>query len=245
MHDGLLQSVALSFNGRPETGLVPAVFLARPNRFVAEMLMQDGRREMVHCPNSGSMKGCLEVGAAARLSRATPGRGRKTAYTWEMIQIRGVWVGINTSVPNHLAAKAAEKRALPIFQDALSIRREVFAGNHSRMDLLVETTAGPLWVEVKNVTLVENGTAFFPDAVTSRGAKHLEVLVEKVHQGHRAAMLYVVQRADAERFAPADHIDPIYGERFRWARAHGVLVCVVRARVSPEVIFLEKLLPFE
>ncbi|ROR03211.1 DNA/RNA nuclease SfsA [Desulfosoma caldarium] len=242
MPDIPLQSVSLSFNGLGGAGLIPAVFLKRPNRFTAEMLMADGRRETVHCPNSGSMKGCLKVGASVRLSEASPRRGRKTAYTWEMIEIDGVWVGINTAVPNHLAAQAAEKRALPIFTDALAVRREVPAGNHSRIDLRVETPAGALWVEVKNVTLVENGTAFFPDAVTTRGTKHLEVLVEKVRAGDRAAMLYVVQRMDADRFAPADHIDPVYGRRFRWAQTQGVAVCVVQARVSPEAIVLERLL---
>lgn len=243
MVDTLLQSVAVHFNGVADKGLIPAVFLARSNRFVAEVRLTDGRRESVHCPNSGSMKGCLKVGAPVRLSRATPRRGRKTAYTWEMIEIDGGWVGINTTIPNRLAAQAAEKRALPIFRDAYDVQREVSAGNHARLDLRVTTPKGPLWVEVKNVTLVENGTAFFPDAVTVRGTKHLEVLVERVRQGEQAAMLYVVQRMDADRFAPAHHIDPVYAERLRWAQAHGVAVCVVQARVRPEAVVLERLLP--
>lgn len=243
MLDDLIQSVSLDFTAFPGQGLIPAVFLSRPNRFLAEVLMEDGRRERVHCPNSGSMRGCLEVGAAVRLSKAVAAQARKTAYTWEMIHINGGWVGINTAVPNRLAVLAAEKRALPIFQDALVVRREVSAGNHSRMDLRIDTPSGPLWVEVKNVTLVEKGVAYFPDAVTARGTKHLDVLVEKVRCGERAAMLYVVQRMDAEGFAPADHIDPVYARRFRWARAQGVDVCVVQAKVSPEAIRLERLLP--
>lgn len=236
----LLQTVRLHL-----AGLIPAVFLRRPNRFLAEVLMEDGCRERVHCPNSGSMKGCLEEGASVRLSRAPLGRVRKTAYTWEMIQINGGWVGINTQVPNELAVQAAQKRAVPLFRNVLAVHREVPVGNHARMDLRVETSTGPLWVEVKNVTLVEDGTAFFPDAVTVRGAKHLEVLVDRVRCGEQAAMFYVVQRTDAQRFAPAAHIDPVYAERFRWARGEGVAVCVVQARVSPQAIVLEKFLPFE
>lgn len=240
MSDALLHTVRLNF-----TGLVPGVYVRRPNRFLVEVILEDGRRERAHCPNSGSMKGCLEEGAPVRLSVAPSGRGRTTAYTWEMIKINGAWVGINTQVPNELAAQAAQKRALPLFHDVHAVHREVPAGNHARMDLRVETSLGPLWVEVKNVTLVEDGTAFFPDAVTARGTKHLDVLVEKVRTGERAAMLYVVQRTDARRFAPASHIDPVYAERFRWARGEGVGVCVVQARVSPESIVLERFLPLE
>ncbi len=240
MSDTFLQTVRLNFSG-----LVPAVFLSRPNRFVAEVLLENGCRERVHCPNSGSMKGCLEKGAAVRLSVAPSGRGRRTAYTWEMIRINGGWVGINTQIPNKLAAQAAEKRALPLFEDVLAVHREVPAGDHARMDLRLETSSGPLWVEVKNVTLVEDGTAFFPDAVTDRGTKHLGVLVDKIRAGERAAMLYVVQRTDALKFAPASHIDPVYAERFQWARNEGVAVWVVQARVSPEAVFLERFLPLE
>uniref|UniRef100_A0A832EKU9 Sugar fermentation stimulation protein homolog n=1 Tax=Desulfacinum infernum TaxID=35837 RepID=A0A832EKU9_9BACT len=239
MLEARLQTVRVNL-----TELIPAVFLRRPNRFLAEVLMEDGRRERVHCPNSGSMKGCLEEGAPVRLSRAPAGRVRTTAYTWEMIAIKGGWVGINTQVPNELAAQAAQKRALPLFRDATAVHREVPAGNHTRMDLRVETPSGPLWVEVKNVTLVEDGTAFFPDAVTARGTKHLDVLVDRVRCGEQAAMVYVVQRTDARRFAPAAHIDPVYAERLRWARGEGVGVCVVQARVSPEAIVLERFLPF-
>lgn len=238
MSDALLQTVRLNFSG-----LVPGVYLSRPNRFVAEVLLEDGRRERVHCPNSGSMKGCLEKGAPVRVSVAPSARGRRTAYTWEMIRINGGWVGINTQVPNKLAGQAAEKRALPLFEDVLAVQREVPAGNHARMDLRLETSSGPLWVEVKNVTLVEDGTAFFPDAVTARGTKHLGVLVDKIRAGERAAMLYVVQRTDARRFAPASHIDPVYAERFRWARSEGVAVWVVQAGVNPEAVFLERFLP--
>ncbi len=242
MSDDLLHSVCLRFDAAAGKALVPAVFLRRPNRFIAEVVMDDGRKESVHCPNSGSMRGCLKKGAPVRLSAAPPGRRRKTAYTWEMIRIDDTWVGINTSVPNELAFQAAEKRALPLFQNITGVHREVPAG-HSRLDLKAETPAGSLWVEVKNVTLVEDGTAFFPDAVTARGTKHLDVLVEKVRSGDRAAMLYIVQRSDALRFAPAAHIDPAYADRYGWARSQGVAVWVVQAAVSPEGICLERILP--
>ncbi len=236
-----LRDVCVSFSRPLEKGF----FIRRYKRFLADVRLEDGRTVTVHCPNSGSMKGCLEEGAPVRLTPAPPGTKRKTAYTWEMIHINGGWVGINTGIPNQLAALAAQRRALPAFRDAVDVHREVAAGRHSRMDLLVETARGLLWVEAKNVTLVEGGTALFPDAVTTRGAKHLDVLVEKVRQGHRAAMLYVVQRDDADRFAPAASIDPVYAERYRWAVGEGVEVVVAQARVTPERICLERLLPAE
>ncbi|SHF68949.1 sugar fermentation stimulation protein A [Desulfacinum infernum DSM 9756] len=241
MKQNPLGDVCVSFSEPLEKGF----FIRRYKRFLADVRLEDGRRVTVHCPNSGSMKGCLEEGAPVRLTPAPPGTNRKTAYTWEMIQIHGGWVGINTGIPNQLAALAAELRALPVFGDRVEVHREVPAGNHSRLDLLVETEREPLWVEVKNVTLVEDGAALFPDAVTSRGARHLEVLVDKVRQGHRAAMIYVVQRGDADRFAPAEVIDPVYAERYRWAVNQGVQVVAVQARVSPERICLERVLPAE
>ncbi|SMC16197.1 sugar fermentation stimulation protein A [Desulfacinum hydrothermale DSM 13146] len=234
-----LGDVCVSFSPPLEKGF----FIRRYKRFLADVQLEDGRVAAVHCPNSGSMKGCLEKGAPVRLTPAPAGSRRKTSYTWEMIQINGGWVGINTNMPNQLAALAAQRHALPVFREAVDVRREVAAGRHSRMDLLVETTRGLLWVEAKNVTLVEDGTALFPDAVTTRGAKHLDVLVEKVREGHRGAMFYVVQRQDARRFAPAASIDPVYAERFQWALSQGVEVVVVQARVTPERICLAGLLP--
>ena len=226
-----------------ETPLVEGTFIRRYKRFLADVRLNDGREVTVHCPNSGSMKGCLEEGAPVRLSAASPGTRRKTAYTWEMIYINRGWVGINTAVPNRLIAQAAEQRILPFFSDATMVRREVAAGNHSRMDLLVERSEGPLWVEVKNVTLVEEGRALFPDAVTTRGTRHLEVLMDKVRNGGHAAMVYVVQRSDADRFAPAEEIDPVYAEHYRLAKRAGVAICAVQARVTPERICLQRMLP--
>ncbi|WP_342780375.1 DNA/RNA nuclease SfsA [Desulfoglaeba alkanexedens] len=222
--------------------MVPGRLLRRYKRFLADVMLDDGRVVTVHCPNSGSMKGCLEEGAPVYCSpNASP--KRRTAYTWEMIRINGGWVGINTGIPNILAARAAENRALPLFKTVQRVAREVRLGEHSRIDLKVDSAEGPIFVEVKNVTLVEDGTALFPDAVTSRGTRHLEELMHLRQRGIAAAMFYVVQRGDAVRFAPADAIDPVYAAACRKAVRAGVVMTAVRARVTPERICLERLLP--
>jgi sugar fermentation stimulation protein A len=122
------------------------------------------------------------------------------------------------------------------------ITTEVRLGR-SRIDLCLLYGDTSLFVEVKNVTLVEHGRALFPDAPTLRGRKHLQNLVEAVHRGHRGAMLYVIQREDAVSFAPASQIDPLYARSLVGAREAGVQIIVYRARVSPEEIKLEVPVP--
>ncbi|MEW5914249.1 MAG: DNA/RNA nuclease SfsA [Thermodesulfobacteriota bacterium] len=214
----------------------------RYKRFLAEVELEDGQRVTAHCPNSGSMLGCLEEGAPVMLSRAA-NPARRTPYTWEMIHINGGWVGINTLLPNRLVALAAQRRALGLFRGAAQVRREVPVGAHTRLDLLVQRPAGPLYLEVKNVTLVQEGVARFPDAVTARGAKHLETLMALTAQGADTAMAYLVQRGDAGSFAPASDIDPCYAELWRRAKAAGVAMVVLAAAVSPQRVCLWRRLP--
>ncbi len=235
-----LEQVRLDF---PEP-LLPGRLVRRFKRFLAEVDLADGRRVLAHCPNSGSMLGCQDEGAPVYVSHH-PAANRRTAHTWEMIHIGGGWVGINTALPNRLVALAAQRRALPCFADALEVRREVKVSPHSRLDLLVRREQGPLYVEVKNVTLVREGRALFPDAVTTRGAKHLEELMALKAAGQEAAMVYLVQRGDADSFAPAAAIDPTYARLLAQALAAGVEAWVVQASVSPQGVGLWRLLPLE
>lgn len=221
--------------------LEPGVLVRRYKRFLADVDLPDGRRVTAHCPNSGSMLGCKEPGSAVWLS---PSRqpGRRTPYTWEMVAVPGGWAGINTALPNRLVAQAALLEALPPFVGAAQVRPEVKVGQHSRLDLLVERPQGPLYVEVKNVTLVEEGRALFPDAVTERGAKHLRELMALKAQGLEAAMVYLVQHPGAQSFAPAQAIDPEYARQLALALKAGVQAWVVQAQVSPQEISLWRLL---
>ncbi len=222
--------------------LTPARLLKRYKRFLADVRLESGQEATIHCPNSGSMLGCMEENAPIYMSPAKDPK-RRTPYTWEMSYMNGGWVGINTGIPNILAARAAKLRALPLFEGALKVKREVKVSDHSRLDLMVELPKGPLYVEVKNVTLVRDGAAHFPDARTARGAKHLEELMKLKAAGARAAMFYLVQRSDGHCFGPARDIDPEYARLLARAMERGVEVIVVRAKVSPRRIFLERTLP--
>lgn len=227
---------------RFKTALIPGTLIRRYKRFLARVELADGARVTAHCPNSGSMLGAIEEGAPVFISPAI-GDKRKTKFTWEMIRINGGWVGINTGLPNKLVALAAQRQALAVFRGVTAVRREVRLGQRSRIDLLVESAQGPMYVEVKNVSLVRDRVAEFPDSVTTRGAKHLEELSRVVRGGGRAAMVYLVQRQDAEVFGPADSIDPTYAELYHQARAAGVLMTAVEARVTPQAISLTRELP--
>jgi sugar fermentation stimulation protein A len=222
--------------------LVAGLLLRRYQRFLADVELEDGRVVTVHCPNSGSMLGCLEPGAPVYCSHR-PAPRRRTNFTWEMILVNGQWVGINTLVPNEIIARAAEMKALPLFQGTTQVRREVRVDPHTRIDLVLERPSGPLFVEVKNVTLVRDGVAQFPDAPTVRGVKHLRHLAARAASGQAAAMVYVVQRQDAQGFAPAADIDPTYAADYELARTQGVAVLAVEARVTPQQISLARALP--
>jgi len=215
--------------------------IRRYKRFLADVELDDGSVVTAHTPNSGSMMGCAVPGSRAVLSRSDS-PSRKYPLTWELVQVNGVWIGINTGYPPKLVKEGIENGTVEELQGYPVIRSEVACGA-SRIDLLLEGGPSPCWVEVKNVTLVEDGSALFPDAVTTRGQRHLRELLHRVGKGERGVIFYVVQRGDAEAMAPADRIDPEYGRLLREVVAQGVEALAYRAIVSPTEIRLVKRLP--
>ncbi len=207
------------------------------------MQLDDGSIVTALCPNSGSMKSCMEENAEVYLSIAD-NPNRKTKYTWEMIKIGNGWVGINTHLPNQLAHDAILAGQIGKLKAYNSIKREVTYGK-SRLDLMAENEDGSCFIEVKNVTLKEGTYALFPDSVTSRGTKHLKTLMDIKNQGHRAVMLYIIQRTDVEIFAPAADIDKEYTETLKKACEKGVEIIAVQAVVTPRKIELLKELAYE
>jgi sugar fermentation stimulation protein A len=188
------------------------------------------------------MAACCEPGRPVFLSRHnTPSRRLK--YTWEMIEMPGSLVGVNTSVPNRLARAAILAGEVAELEGFDTVQTEVRYGQNSRVDLLLETGDKRCFVEVKNCTLVEDQAAYFPDAVTERGLKHLVELQGEVKQGNRAAMFYVIQRMDAEVFSPADHIDPAYGRELRKAFKNGVEIVAYDVAIDLDTIRLNRPLP--
>ncbi|MBM4298880.1 MAG: DNA/RNA nuclease SfsA, partial [Deltaproteobacteria bacterium] len=190
-----------------------------------------------HCTNTGSMMGCKEPGSAVYLSRSENSH-RKLPYTWELIQIDGTWVGINTMHPNKLVPEAVAAGVIQELSGYLTIRREVKVSAHTRLDVCLEGKSGACFVEVKNVTLAVDRTAAFPDAVSERATKHLRELMRLKRQGHRAAIVFVIQRRDCDFFRPADEIDPEYGRWLRRAVKAGVEALPYRAKVTPKEIIL-------
>jgi len=220
--------------------LIHGILVKRYKRFLAEVLLDDGKVVTAHCTNSGSMKNCLENGAEVYLSKAKDPE-RKTQYTWEMIRINGLWVGINTMIPNLIAYQWIKAEMIPGLEGYDLIQREVNFED-SRFDLFLSNAKEQCFVEVKNVTLREGKVAMFPDAVTTRGLKHLEGLIRAKGLGYRVVMLYIVQRMDVNSFAPASHIDPEYTNGFAKAMKSGVEVIPLRVEVSPQGIEISNVL---
>ncbi len=220
--------------------LVRGTFVRRYKRFMADVILDTGEAVVAHCPNSGSMKSCLEEGAEVFLSPVKNPK-RKTRFTWEMIKIGKGWVGVNTSVPNTLASTAMQANAIPGLQGYGLIRREV-RFRDSRFDIFAQNDREQCFVEIKNVTLNEGGVAMFPDSVTLRGQKHLDTLRAVKAEGIRAVLLFVIQRTDVHCFAPAAHIDPVYAQKLEDAMSQGVEVIPWQVQVSPEGIRPHRLL---
>lgn len=217
--------------------LIRGTLVQRYKRFLADVRLPTGEIVTAHCTNTGSMLGCKEPGSAVYVS-LSPNKGRKLAYTWEMIQIRKAWVGINTLHPNRLVAEAIEAGTIRELLGYEVIRREVKVSAHSRLDLCLEGNNRCCYVEVKNVTLSFDGAAAFPDAVSERATKHLKELIRLKRQGHRAAIVFVIQRGDCGYFRPADEIDPEYGRWLRRAVKAGVEALPYGATVTPKGIVL-------
>ena len=225
------------------TKLVHGTLLRRYKRFLADVKLDDGSTVLAHCTNSGAMTSCLENGAEVFLTPVNDPK-RKTKFTWEMIKIDGSWVGINTGVPNILAYEAIKNHEIPGLDAYSTVRREVTFGD-SRFDVFAENEREKCFVEVKNVTLKVGNYARFPDAVTTRGRKHLNTLMEVKQQNMRAVMLYIVQRTDVAIFAPAATIDPGYAQTLKIAIDSGVEVIAMQAKVTPHEIRLTHPLPVE
>ena len=219
------------------TTLFPGRLLKRYQRFLADVQLDSGEAVIAHCPNSGSMLGCKTLDSPVLLS-CSDNPSRKLKYTWELVFVHGYWVGINTGLPNRLVREAIESGVVKELQGYTTIRPEAPYGKNSRIDLLLSGSSGCCYVEVKNVTLREGDKALFPDAVTTRGQKHLRELMEVVRNGSRGVIFFVVQRGDCQTVSPADAIDPEYGRLLRLAVKSGVEALAYQAFVSPEEIRL-------
>ncbi len=228
------------------TPLIPATLIRRYKRFLADVRLSDGGELVAHCPNPGSMMGLAETGMKIWLEPNDDPK-KKLKFGWRLVDHEnGHFTGIDTSVPNK-ALKAAllahQISGLPAYD---TVRPEVKYADGSRIDFLLSGQGPDTYVEVKSVTLMrQTGLAEFPDSVTARGAKHLAALTRMVGEGHRAVMLYLVQRTDCAGLTLAADIDPAYAQAFAQASAAGVQVLVFDCAIDPSGVTIRNALPFK
>lgn len=226
-----------------------ATLLTRYKRFMADVRLADGQLLTLHCPNTGSMKNCIVSESACWYSTSDNPK-RKYPHTLEIVTTPGGHLaGVNTGRANRLVEQALLDGVIEELQGYPLLRREVVYGaEKSRVDFLLsgsESDPRDCYVEVKSVTLMDSeGQGLFPDAVSTRGSKHLRELMAMVQQGHRAVLLFCVQHSGIQWVEPADEIDPVYGATLRTALAAGVEVIAYQARINPEqgeIVLVNKL----
>lgn len=212
--------------------LIEGSLIRRYKRFLADVRLPDGSEVTAHCPNTGSMLGCQPEGARVWLS-SNDNPKRKLRYTWELVEtLPGIIACVNTARPNHQARIAIEEGAIPSLAGYAVVKPEKRYGlENSRIDLHLSghDTLPDAWVEVKNVTLCESGIGYFPDAVSTRGQKHLRELSAQAEAGDRAVLLFCVNHTGITEVRPADLIDATYGTLLRAASQAGVEVMAWQA----------------
>ncbi|SFT06731.1 sugar fermentation stimulation protein A [Sulfitobacter marinus] len=225
---------------RFQTELVPARLIRRYKRFLADCTLDDGREVTAHCANPGSMMGLADPGMRIWLEPNDDPK-RKLNYGWRLVDHEnGHFTGVDTALPNRAvkaALMAGDVSALAMYE---TVRPEVKYGENSRIDFLLTQPGLPdAYVEVKSATLSRTpGLVEFPDSVTARGAKHLAELAQIARAGHRAVLLYLVQRTDCTAFSVAHDIDPTYAAAFAAARAVGLETLVIGTHISPQQVTL-------
>lgn len=224
--------------------LTEAVFVGRRKRFFADVLV-DGVAVTAHCANTGSMRGLLFPGGPCRLAWSSDPR-RKLAATLTQVGTPDGWALVDTALPNRVVAAAIAAGAIPSLSGYEEVRREVVMAPGTRADLCLSAAGRPpCWVEVKNVTWAAEGVARFPDAVTTRGTRHLHELAGRVAAGDRAVLVLHVAHTGAARFAPADDVDPVWGRALRDAVAAGVEVIAFAVAMDAGGVWARGALPVD
>ena len=213
-----------------------AIFLERPNRFIAYVEL-NGEEIVCHVKNTGRCRELLVPGSGVYLARGT-GVHRKTAWDLIAVEKGDRLINMDAQAPNRVFAEFAGQYE-PLMR---AIRPEVQIGE-SRLDFRLDLPEGFHYVEVKGVTLEENGHAFFPDAPTERGVKHLRELIRLRQEGHCATAFFVIQMSDVNAFSPNDRTHPAFGEALREAAAAGVRIEAYSCRVTPDSLEIEKPVP--
>jgi len=232
-----------------EPCLQSATLIKRYKRFLADITLEDGSERTIHCANTGAMTGCAEPGNTVWFSTSDNPK-RKYPNSWELSETKaGHQICINTARANQLAVEGIEQGVIEELLGYQELRTEVKYGNeNSRIDVLLsDPNKATCYIEVKSVTLLDQhkqGQGYFPDAVTTRGQKHLRELAEMVKNGHRSVLLFIVLHSGIEKVSPAHHIDAEYSQLLKSAIEQGVEVLCYRAQISQREIKLAKAVDF-
>ena len=228
--------------------LLRGTLIQRYKRFLADVRLADGTIVTATCPNTGSMIGLRDPGQTVWLSTSDSAT-RKYKHTWELVEhelgVGPAVVGVNTSHPNRIVADAIAAGKIEQLVGYATLERERKYGKNSRIDILLTDPAkGTAYVEIKNVHMSRRaGLAEFPDSVTERGVKHLAELSDMVRAGHRAVMVYLVQRSDVASLSLARDVDANYGAAFDLALDAGVEMLALRCAMSTTAIEVDVLIP--
>ncbi|MEF1254682.1 MULTISPECIES: DNA/RNA nuclease SfsA [unclassified Vibrio] len=229
--------------------LEPAVLIRRYKRFLADITLPDGSERTIHCANTGAMTGCATPGNKVWYSTSDNPK-RKYPNSWELSETQaGHRICINTARANQLAVEAIKSGVITELQEYDQLQTEVKYGNeNSRIDILLNAKNKPkCYIEVKSVTLLDKdklGQGYFPDAVTTRGQKHLRELAQMAQNGSRAVLLFTVLHSGIEKVSPAHHIDADYSQLLKYAQEQGVEILCYKAQLSHHEIKLVKALDF-
>ena len=219
--------------------LIKGKLIKRYKRFFADVKL-DSQQVTAHCPNTGSMKGLLEQGNDVYLLKNDDPK-RKLKYTLQIIKAKKKLVGVNTHLANKIVYHALSNNLINELKNSEKIKPEVFFNNETRFDFLIEKNKKKSFIEVKNVTLFrDNKTAEFPDAITSRGSKHLLTLIDAIKKGYKSYLIFLVQIQNMENFKIAKDIDADYYKNYLIAKKAGVNFLAYRCYINTKKIFIEK-----
>jgi sugar fermentation stimulation protein A len=222
-----------------ENPLVEGTIINRYKRFLADIKLSDNETITAHVANTGSMTGCWEPSWPVLLSRHDNTK-RKYPFSLEMTFNGKSWIGVNTSRTNKLAVEAIKSGKINQLANFDQLETEVKTGD-SRLDILLIQELIKHFIEVKNVTLKNNnGNASFPDSVTKRGQKHIKELISLVEQGHKATLLFIIQREDIINFSPAKEIDPEYASLLHQANEKGVNILAYKCKLNNKGITVDQ-----
>lgn len=228
------------------SSLIQGTLIKRYKRFLADVQLADGSIVIAHCPNTGAMTGCAEPGWKVWLSPSHNPK-RKLLYTWEVVLTdQGHWIGVNTHKANALVKDAIQENKIEELQGYQNLQAEVKYGEeNSRIDfLLSDSDKVDCYIEVKSVTLLDDGVGYFPDAKTVRGQKHLRELSLIAGQGRRAVLFFCVQHSGIQSVQVAKHIDLDYANELKLAMSNGVQILCYGCKIDAEKIYINQSLPF-